>query len=208
MKLRARRKAERPGEILEAAFDAFAERGFAATRLEDVAARAGVSKGTIYLYYETKERLFEEMVRHYGRMVLADADAMLAQARGSCADRLRALIGFVYRRCAQDRVGREMLRFMVAEGKAFPDLVDSHYADFVAPAMRMVGGLLAAGAESGEFNPEIAKWGADIVLAPAVFLSLQRLIFGDRLEVNEEIYARAHVDMLLNGLLTPAARAK
>ena len=208
MKLRARRKAERPGEILEAAFDAFAERGYAATRMEDVAARAGVSKGAVYFYYETKERLFEDMVRHYGRTVLADADAMLAQARGTCTERLRALIGFVYRRCAQDRVGREMIRFMVAEGKAFPDLVDSHYADFVAPAKRMVGALLAAGAASGEFNPEFSERGVDLVLAPAVFLSLQRVIFGDRLEVDDEDYAGAHIDLLLKGLLAAPARAK
>lgn len=208
MKERARRKAQRPGEILEAAFDAFAERGFAATRMEDIAARAGVTKGAIYCYFETKERLFEEMVRHYGREVLADADAMLAQAQGNCAEKLRAFITFVYRRCAQDRTGREMIRFMVAEGKGFPQLVEDHHAEFFAPAMRLVGDLLACGVASGEFRPEIAGESAEIILAPAVFLSLLRLIFTDRLDVDEDAYIGAHIDLTLNGLLTPAARAK
>ncbi len=206
MKERARRKAQRPGEILEAAFDAFAERGFAATRMEDVAARAGVTKGAIYFYFDTKELLFEEMVRHYGRVMLADADAMMAGAQGSCAEKLRALIRFVYSRCAQDRTGREMIRFMVAEGKAFPQLVADHQAEFFAPAMRLVGNLLACGVESGEFRPEIAGKSAEIILAPAVFLSLLRLIFSDRLDVDEEAYIGAHVDLMLSGLLTPAAR--
>jgi AcrR family transcriptional regulator len=206
MKLRARRKAQRPGEILEAAFEAFAERGFAATRMEDVAALAGVTKGAIYFYFETKERLFQEMVRRYGRTVLSDADAMLASAKGSCAERLRALISFVYSRCAQDRVGREMIRFMVAEGQSFPQLVADHYSEFFAPAMQRVSELLAQGAASGEFRPELAGKSPEIILAPTVFLSLMRLIFADRLEIDEGSYIAAHIDLMLNGLLTPAAR--
>jgi AcrR family transcriptional regulator len=206
MKQRARRKAQRPGEILEAAFEAFAERGFAATRMEDVAARAGVTKGAIYFYFETKERLFEEMVGHYSLEILADAGAMLAATRGSCAERLKGFIVYMYGRCAQDRRGREMIRFMVSDGKCFPNLVGRHYRDFFAPAMGMVSELLAAGAASGEFRPEIARHGAEIVVAPSVFLSLMRLIFDQSLEIDEEAYIETHIDLLLAGLLTPAAR--
>ena len=206
MKQRERRKAQRPGEILEAAFDAFAERGFAATRMEDVAARAGVTKGAIYCYFETKERLFEEMVGHYSQETLADAGANLAAAQGSCAERLKAFIVYMYARCAQDRRGREMIRFMVSDGKGFPNLVGRHYRDFFAPAMRMVSELLVAGAANGEFRPEIAANGAEIVVAPSVFLSLMRLIFDESLEIDEDAYIAAHIDLLLNGLLTPAAR--
>ena len=206
MKLRARRKAQRPGEILEAAFEAFAERGFAATRMEDVAALAGVTKGAIYFYFETKEQLFQEMVRHYGRTVLADAEAMLASAKGSCTERLRALILFVYGRCAQDRVGREMIRFMVAEGKSFPQIVADHYSEFFAPAMQQIGDLLAQGAASGEFRPELAGKSPEIILAPMVFLSLMRLIFADNLRIDEGSYIDAHIELMLNGLLTSSAR--
>ena len=97
---RARRKTQRPGEILEAAFDAFAERGFAATRMEDVAARAGVTKGAIYFYFKTKECLFEAMVTHYSQGILADADATLAATHGNNAERLKAFLEYIYGRCA------------------------------------------------------------------------------------------------------------
>jgi AcrR family transcriptional regulator len=206
MKERARRKAQRPGEILEAAFGAFAERGFAATRMEDIAARAGVTKGAIYCYFETKERLFEEMVDHFSRNILSDAGAMLAAAQGSCAEKLKAYLVYMYKRCAQDRYGREMIRFMVSEGRHFPQIVEHHYRDFFAPAMRMISELLAAGAASGEFRPQFAKHGAEIVVAPSVFLTLMGLIFEQSLEIDEEAYIALHTDLLLNGLMTPAAR--
>jgi AcrR family transcriptional regulator len=206
MKERARRKAQRPGEILEAAFEAFAERGFAATRMEDVAARAGVTKGAIYFYFETKERLFEDMVDHFSRGMLADAEAMLAAAEGSYAEKLRAFLTFMYRVCAQDRYAREIIRFMVSDGKSFPSLVAKHYRDFKAPAMRLISDLLAAGAAHGEFRPEIVKHAAEVVVAPAVYLSLLRMIFDQSLQIDEEAYIAAHIELLLNGLLTPEAR--
>jgi AcrR family transcriptional regulator len=199
---RARRKAQRPGEIIEAAFDAFAERGFAATRMEDIAARAGVTKGAIYFYFETKECLFEAMVTHYSQCILADADATLAAAQGSNAERLQTFLEYLYGRCAQDRYGREIIRFMVSEGKAFPDLVERYYLDFFVPAMRVISDLLAAGIKSGEFDPDIAQQGAEFVVAPAALLTLMRLIFDQRQAIDETAYITAHIKLLLRALLT------
>ena len=206
MQKRARRKEQRPSEILEAAFQAFSERGFATTRLDDIAALAGVTKGAIYLYFETKEKLFEAMVRHYSSGMLADAEAMLNSAEGSYTERLRDFLSLVYARCARDQRGREIIRFIVAESKSFPSLVEDHYRDFVSPAMRLVSDLLAAGAASGEFRADVTPESTEIILAPAVFLSLLRLIFADRLEVDEEAYIGAHIDLALNGLLAPVFR--
>ncbi len=203
---RARRKAQRPGEILEAAFEAFAERGFAATRMEDVAARAGVTKGAIYFYFKTKECLFEAMVTRYSQGILASADATLASAVGSNAERLRAFLEYIYGRCAQDRHGRELIRFMVSEGKSFPNLVERYYLDFFVPAMRIISDLLAAGIDSGEFDPDIAQQGAEIVVAPAALLTLMRLIFDERQAFNETAYIAAHIKLLLRALLTSSAR--
>lgn len=121
---RARLKAQRPGEIIEAAFEAFAERGFAATRMEDIAARAGVTKGAVYFYFKTKESLFEAMVTRCSQGILADSDATLAAAQGSNADRLQAFMEYIYGGCAKDRHGREIIRFMVSDGKSFPGLVE------------------------------------------------------------------------------------
>ena len=147
-----RRKAQRPGEILAAAFEAFSERGFEATRVEEVAARAGVTKGTIYVYFETKEKLFEEMVRFYSRGILADADAVLATTEGSCTTKLRAFLSFVYGRCAYDRIGREILRFVVADGARFTRIVDDYYRNVLEPALILIDEVIQIGINNGEFS--------------------------------------------------------
>ncbi len=198
--LRRRRKAERPGEILEAAFEAFAERGYAATRLDDIAARAGVTKGTIYVYFETKEKLFEEMVRSHSQGMLADADAMLAELRGDAVENFRAFLRFLYGRCVGDRRGREIMRFMIADGKMFPQLVAEHYRDFVQPSLAMVGGLLEQGVQSGAFRGDLRRESLNVVIAPMVFFNVLRLIFAESLPVDQEAYIDAHIDMVLHGL--------
>lgn len=198
---RRRRKAERPAEILDAAFDAFAERGYAATRLEDVASRAGVTKGTIYLYFSTKEKLFEEMVRSHSAGLLADADAVLARTERSSADRMRGFLHFLYGRCVADRRGREILRFLVADGKSFPHLVAEHYRDFVLPLMGLVSGLLDQGVAAGEFRADLPRESVRVVVAPTLFLSVIRLIFGDAPPVDEEAYVDAHIELAMTSLL-------
>jgi len=202
---RRRRKAERPGEILDAAFEAFAERGYAATRLEDVAARAGVTKGTIYVYFPTKEKLFEEMVRSHSGCLLADADTFVAESKGVSAEKLRDLLHFLYGRCVGDRRGREILRFMIADGKSFPHLVAEHYRDFVLPLLGMVSALMEEGVAAGQFRGDLSRETVRIVVAPTLFLSVIRLIFGDAPPVDEEAYVAAHIDLILNGLLAKPA---
>ena len=76
---RKRRKEARPSELLEAALELFVEKGFAATRLEDVASRAGVSKGTLYLYFENKDALFKAVVQEGIIPVIAENEAIAAE---------------------------------------------------------------------------------------------------------------------------------
>ena len=207
MKPRERRKLERPGEILEAAFEEFAEHGFAATRLEDVARRAGVTKGTVYFYFESKERVFEEMIGHFSRQLESEADEVLAAPARSQRERLSRFIEFYYRRFATDRYGREMLRFMIADGKHFPDLVNRHYSDFVAPAIQRIQELVQAGVDDGEFRAAPVAQYAEIVIAPAVLMGLWLLVFAHQKEIDFEAFARAHIDLVLNGLLSGADKA-
>ena len=204
MKTRMRRKQERPGEILEAAFEEFAEHGFAATRLEDVASRAGVTKGTIYFYFETKERLFGEMIRHFSALLLAEVDEFLAKPSESHKERLSNFIRFVYRRFALDRKGREILRFMVADGKHFPGLVARHYADFVAPSLQRVNELVQMGIAAGEFRETPAARFGEIIMGPAVLLGIWFLVFTGQREIDVEAFVNGHIDLLLDGLsVTP-----
>ena len=202
-KRRARRKAERPAEILDAAFEEFVKSGYAATRLEDVASRAGVTKGTIYFYFETKERVFEEMIRHMAQSFLPDLDRYASELKGSYTARLRELIAFVYRRIADDRVARETLRFLIAEGARFPDLVDRHYDEFVRPMIEQFQKMLEAGVAAGEFRASPAMAFTEIVMSPALLLSLWSLLFGNRKTINIADFTDASIDLLMRGLAHP-----
>src|ERR1700676_4783116 len=176
LKKRERRKAERPGEILDAAFEEFVNNGYAATRLEDVAARAGVTKGTIYFYFETKERVFEEMVLRVYQALFLELESYVEKLEGSYVSRLRSLIVFVYGRIAEDRASRETLRFLIADGTRFPGLVDRHYDEFVPPIIDQFQKLIEAGVAAGEFRSSPASAYAEIVMSPAVLFSVWSLL--------------------------------
>jgi AcrR family transcriptional regulator len=203
IKRRARRKAERPAEILDAAFEEFVKNGYAATRLEDVASRAGVTKGTIYFYFETKERVFEEMIRHTAQAFLPDLERYGSELKGSYTARLRDLIVFVYRRIADDRAARETLRFLIAEGTRFPDLVDRHYEEFVHPMIEQFQKILEAGVAAGEFRASPAIAFTEIVMSPALLLSLWSLLFGSRKTIDIAEFTDASIDLLMRGLAHP-----
>jgi AcrR family transcriptional regulator len=204
-KPRARRKAERPAEILDAAFEEFVKSGYAATRLEDVAKRAGVTKGTIYFYFETKERVFDEMIRHVSRSIFPELEGFAAALTGCYAARLQALIVFVYRRVAEDRVARETLRFLISEGSRFPDLVDRHYDEFMRPVIERFHALLAAGVAAGEFRASPAITFTELIMSPALLLSVWSLLFEGRRKIDFAAFIDANVDLLMNGLSMPTS---
>lgn len=118
---RAEQKARRPQEILEAAFEEFLDKGFSATRVEDVALRLGITKGTVYLYFPSKEVLFEESIRQMS-LPLSQLRASAETLEGSYAERLRQMIGMAYEMIAGDCKCSELLRLTVSEGTRFPIL--------------------------------------------------------------------------------------
>lgn len=198
--IRAQRKAERPAEILSAAFEEFVKNGYAATRLEDVAARAGVTKGTIYFYFDTKERVFDEMVRMVSGSFFSDIANFPNDLTGSHTSRLRALFGFFFKRIAEDRASREILRFLISEGTRFPGLVDRHYDEFVCPIIDQFSKLIRAGVESGEFRDCQMDTFTEIVMSPALLLSLWSMLFGSRHTIDVAKFTDASFDLLMNGL--------
>src|SRR5579863_9575341 len=109
---RRRRKAERPQEIIEAAFAEFSRNGYATTTLDQVAERAGVTKGTIYVYFESKEHLFISMVRELTNATLDTVVEMFERHEGSTAELLRAQFSFIYQHIVEDRRRREVLRML------------------------------------------------------------------------------------------------
>src|SRR5215475_2951810 len=121
---RRRRKAERPQEIVEAAFTEFSRNGYATTTLDQIAERAGVTKGTIYVYFENKEHLFISMVREFTKATMEVVHGMAESHQGPTADLLRAQFSFIYQHIVEDDRRREVLRMLIAEAPRFPELAD------------------------------------------------------------------------------------
>ncbi|HEY0276389.1 MAG TPA: TetR/AcrR family transcriptional regulator [Paenirhodobacter sp.] len=196
---RAEQKARRPQEILDAAFEEFVARGFAATRVEDIASRVGVTKGTVYLYFPTKEVLFEETMRHTSAP-LADLQAFIDTAEGTCRVRMHALLCLAYEKVADDRKTREQMRLAVAEGARFPGIIDRHYAEFVAPLINAIRMLLDEGIKSGEFRQGAASRQPDLVVGPLIHVIFWRLLFANRKAIDMTEYIDGHWDLIMNGL--------
>src|SRR6202161_2006031 len=144
---RRRRKAERPHEILEAAFAEFSRNGYATTTLDQIAERAGVTKGTIYVYFESKEQLFITMVRGLMKVTLDILQEMLEAHQGSTADLLRAQFSFIYQYIVEDRRRREMARLLIAEASRFPALTDRYQEEIHRPCMDLLTKTIQRGVE-------------------------------------------------------------
>jgi AcrR family transcriptional regulator len=207
MGIRAQRKAERPGEILEATFQVFLHKGYDGTRIEDVAARLGVTKGTIYFYFATKEDLFSAMVQDFSQALFADITNFTGGLEGLASSRLRAFIGFLYRSVSMSPKGLALLRFLIAEGNRFPALIDAHRGHFVEPTFEQCRLLIAAGVASGEFRPAAVSQLPDIVLGPIMALAMSILTVGGRLPIDIDQYIDLHCDLLMNGLMNGEDRS-
>jgi AcrR family transcriptional regulator len=203
----SRRKADRPGEILEAALSCFAERGFAATRLEDIAARAGVTKGTLYLYFPNKEELFKALVR--GRLLPnLERLELIAQRPGPVAEILTELVGVFAGHIAPSEVA-VLPKLILTEAGNFPELARFYLDEVVRRGLRFVRALLRRGVASGEFRPIDVEHTSYCLLAPLLFSVLWKYSLGphDDHPLDTAALARAHLDLFLTGLRAPAGSA-
>ena len=198
---RRRRKAERPQEILEAAFVEFSRNGYATTTLDRVAERAGVTKGTIYVYFENKEHLFISMVREVTKATLDTVHEMLETHEGSTADLLRAQFSFIYQHIVEDRRRREVLRMLIAEAPRFPELADRYHQEILRPCLDMLRQAIGRGMDRGEFRNSAIIDLPQIVIAPIALVDLWMMMFDDRQPLDMKAYFNAHLDLVLNGLL-------
>ena len=207
-KRRVRRKAERPGELLDAAFAEFSQKGYAGATLDGIAARAGVTKGTIYLYFDGKEHLFISMVREFTKPVRDEALGLFDSFEGPTMALLQRQLGLIYRTMAADRRAREILRMLVAEGGRFPELADRYYDEILAPALEALRRALRRGIARGEIRDAGIAEHPQLVFAPVVLLDLWMLLFAGRHPVDVESYFRAHLDLLFDGLSTEDGRKR
>jgi len=198
---RWRRRAEaRPAEILEAALTVFSARGFAAAKLDDVAKEAGVSKGTLYLYFASKEALFEAMALELMRVpVLAQLET-IAKAR-TATEGLQQLIRFMTRMLDDPR--RSALpKLIIAESAGFPQLASIWLKSVIQPVRQRLVQLIEAGIESGEFR-KVDPWEtAKLVIAPFLLSAIWRRTFEqfDNRRFDLAALLRQHTEFLLRGL--------
>jgi len=201
---RRRRKDARPAEILDAAFEAFARSGFSGTRLDDVAARAGITKGTIYVYFSGKEELFVAAVKEVTRPIrenLADLTASLDEAASRPAgDILREHFGFVYGRMVADRRGRELVRMLLAEAERFPELAERWHAEVIGPCLDGLARIVRHGVRRGEFRAGAGVDYPQLLFAPVIMASTWQSLFARSRPIDLERYLDAHLDLLVAGL--------
>jgi AcrR family transcriptional regulator len=198
---RRRRKAERPQEILEAAFSEFSRNGYATTTLEHIAERAGVTKGTIYVYFESKEQLFISMVREAMKVTLDTVNDMFQRHEGSTAELLRELFGFIYRHIVEDRRRREVVRMLIAEAPRFPALADRYHEEIHRPCMELLKQTIQRGMDRGEIRPSAVTDCPLIIIAPIALVDVWMMMFDDRHPLDLKTYFDAHLDLVLKGLL-------
>src|ERR1700691_2591471 len=197
---RRRRNAERPQETLEAAFGEFSRNGYATTTLDQIAEHAGVTKGTIYVYFENKEHLFISMVREFTKAAYDTVQGMYETHDGSTADLLRAQFSFIYQHIVEDRRRREVVRMLIAEAPRFPELADRYHEEILRPCLDMLRQAIQRGVDSGEFRNSSILNAPQIVIAPIALVDLWIMMFDQRKPLDLKAYFEAHLDLVLNGL--------
>jgi len=197
----ARRKDARPDEIIAAALDLFVERGFAATRLDDVASRAGVSKGTLYLYFENKEDLFKAVVRGSILPVLQHGEVLVENFAGSSSELLTQLVRGWWDMGGSTKIAG-IPKLVIAEAGNFPDLAKFYYDEVILRAHTMFRRVLKRGADAGEFREVDVDHMVHVALAPLVMLSVWSHSFAccERKQLQPQRYIDSYLDLLLHGL--------
>lgn len=198
---RKRRKEARPGELLAAGLGLFVERGYAATRLEDVATRAGVSKGTLYLYYDSKEALFKAVIQEGIVPVLAENEEIAARHKGSSFALLEKLLAHWWERIGCTAYAG-IPKLIVAEASNFPALAAFYHAQVIDRGRALVRAALQRGVDAGEFRPLDLDQMVEVVIAPVLMLlvwqySLARF---DPQPARPADYLATHLALLRQGL--------
>ena len=191
---RAERAAERKAAIVAAALDEFVALGFTATRLDDVAKRAGVAKGTIYLHFKDKEALFEELVRT-AIVPVVERITTPPAAIGSIRDALEMFANMFIQEVANTRRA-DIIRLIVAEGPRFPAIADFYYREVISRGLAAMRMLIEAGIARGEIRQKELKDFPQIVVAPAIVAIVWKSLFERHSPLDARAMLRVHLDLI------------
>ena len=192
---------ERPGEIIDAALALFVEKGFAATRLDDVAERAGLSKAAIYLYFADKSALFQGVIQQAVGRNLGMVEAMLAQHRGPVAVLIPGILEFMAGRI-EDTPMAAVAKVVISESRAFPDIGRFYLKEVIGRGFPLLTGLIERGIAQGEFRKVDAAMTVRSLVGPMLLGGIWKTVFepigGEPLDVRA--LARHHADLMMHAL--------
>jgi TetR/AcrR family transcriptional regulator len=199
---RGRRKEARPGELLDAALELFVEKGFAATRAEEVAARAGVSKGTLFLYFPSKEELFKAVVRENIAGRFGEWNQEFEAFEGSASDMVR-----YFMRMWWERIGATpasgITKLIISEARNFPEIAAFYQQEVIRPGTDLIRRILQRGIDRGEFRPLDLDYAVFNIVAPMIFLIMMKHSLGvcvpQDYPLDPERYVSSQVETLLQG---------
>jgi AcrR family transcriptional regulator len=196
-----RRKEARPAELLEAALDVFFEKGFAAARLEDIAARAGVSKGTVYLYFDSKDDVFEALVHAIPQPNVEQIGALAADPTVPADETLRRVLTFVGGVFRDERM-MKFPRLFIGEGGRFPKLAETYKREVISRGVAILTAIIERGIAEGRFrkvDPKHAAYGA---MSPLLFSAIWKTTFErfDDAPLDAPAFIAQHIDTFLRGV--------
>jgi len=198
-----RRRADaRPAEIAAAAYKVFSDKGYAAAKLDDIAAEAGISKGALYLYFDTKQDIFQAVVAQAFVANIQAIEAMVEAYKGKVADLIRAIVPKVAEIASVSPLGK-MLKLVIGESGNFPELARVWHDKLVARALAMMTGLIRRGQEAGEFRSGDPRFFALSLISPMVTAVIFRETFEPAGAKGFDIPAlmKQHVETVMSGLL-------
>jgi TetR/AcrR family transcriptional regulator len=205
----ARRKEARPGELLDAALDLFVAKGFAATRAEEVAAKAGVSKGTLFLYFKSKEELFEAVVRENMGNQISEGMAQIDSFQGSTTDMLKFAMFAWWERVGNTKASG-ISKLVMSEASNFPALANFYHETVVKPGRQLIRAILQRGVDRGEFRTLNMDYAVYSVIAPLMFLTMWKHSLGAcslDAPIDPETYISSQADIIVHGILAASDTA-
>ena len=205
---RERRKEARPGELLQAALELFVEKGYAATRAEEVATRAGVSKGTLFLYFSSIEDLFKAVIQSNLSRHLMAWNQEFEGFEGSSADMLAYGLTSWWTQIGSTLAGG-ITKLVMSEAQNFPEIADYYQREVIAPGRDLLCRVLARGVASGEFRPMDVSQAVYTLIAPMIFLMMWKHSVGacapSAQIMDPEEFLQLQVDLLLHGMTSKAS---
>ena len=194
-----RRKEDRPAEITEAAMKAFAEQGFAATKVEDVARRAGVSKGLLYLYFKTKEDLFKAVIRSFVSPKIDALTNTVENTQLSAEEFLRGPF-LTIARSIPNSPARILARLLISEGPKHPDLVGWYWENVVSRGLAALRSIIRKGVDDGDFRRSALDDFPQILIAPVVFSMLWKILFDKHENLDTDRLIEEHLDLVIGSI--------